>query len=540
MMYCNLNITSIMRHAMMVHAEQQIVSLKSDGISIHRYTYRDAFKRVAQFAHALDQLNISSNAKIGTLAWNTYQHMELHYAIPCSGRIYHTINPKLLPEQINQIICDARNEVLIIEPENISLVESLYSNFSSFLKKIIILGDIDQNLKASFPFNFYEDLIQSQPESYEWQDIPELQASGLCYTSGTTGNPKGVLYSHRSTVLHALTMSMVEVVGLHSQSIMMPMVPLYHISAWDMPFNAILCGAKLVWPNQFAGHTDKMVGLMQSENVNISMAVPTIWTSIKSYLQQYPDLKLNLKRAISGGSAAPLALIKSMQDLGIQLENGWGMTETSSLGALNQTQLIREKENFDQQAIKCGRPIFGLQMRLKNMDGNILEHDGIQEGVLELRGHTVVQQYINASDKQKSSQIEGAWFDTGDIATIDQYGYMHITDRAKDMIKSGGEWISSVEVENAAMGYHKIHEAAVIAAEHPKWGERPLLIIVTKNNEYMSHDEIIHYLSGFLHKWALPSATILVKEIPHTPTGKISKKQLRELYHDYFKQLNVV
>lgn len=540
MMFCNLNITSIMRHAMMVHADQQIVSLKSDGITMHRYTYRDAFKRVAQFAHALDQLNISKNAKIGTLAWNTHQHMELHYAIPCSGRIYHTINPKLLPEQIKQIICDAKNEVLIIEPENVTLLESLHPSFSSFLKEIIVLGDIDQNLKASFPFSFYEALIQPQPELYEWQDIPELQASGLCYTSGTTGNPKGVLYSHRSTVLHALTLSMVEVVGLHSQSIMMPMVPLYHISAWDMPFNAILCGAKLVWPNQFAGNTEKMVALMEEEHVNISMAVPTVWTAVKNYLQENSDLKLELKRAISGGSAAPLALIKSMSELGIELENGWGMTETSSLGAINRTQLIREPEQFDQQSIKCGRPIFGLQMRLKSLEGTVLENDGIQEGILELRGHTVVQRYINVSEEHKSSEVEDLWFDTGDISTIDKYGYMHITDRAKDMIKSGGEWISSVEVENAAMGYHKIHEAAVIAAEHPKWGERPLLIAVAKNDEFISHEEIIHYLSSYLHKWALPSALILVKDIPHTPTGKISKKQLRELYHDYFHQLNAV
>lgn len=538
MMHCDLNITSIMRHAMMVHAEQEIVSLKSDGTTVHRYRYKDAFKRVAQFAHALDQLNISQQAKVGTLAWNTHQHMELHYAIPCSGRIYHTINPKLLDEQIQQIIGDAQNEVLLVEPENLVLLERLYPHFSAFLKHVIVLGDIDSRLTASFPFQFYEALIQTQAESYPWPDIDETQASGLCYTSGTTGQPKSVLYSHRSTVLHAMTMSMVEVVGLHSGSVMMPMVPLYHISAWDMPFNAVLCGAKLVWPNQFAGQADKMAQLMQQEQVDISMAVPTVWTLIKNHLLQHPQIQLKLKRAISGGSSAPLALIKSMQDLGIQLENGWGMTETSSLGAINRTDLI--SENFDQQVVKCGRPIFGMQMRLKDLDGTELPFDGTQEGVLEIRGHTVVQQYLNAPEAQKQQQANQQWFDTGDIATIDAQGYMHITDRAKDMIKSGGEWISSVEVENAAMGYHKVHEAAVIAVAHEKWGERPLLVLVSKDNQSINHEEMLSYLSTLLHKWALPLATVVVKDIPHTPTGKISKKQLREQYQHYFQQLSAV
>lgn len=538
MMHCNLNITSIMRHALMVHADQEIVSLKSDGISLHRYRYRDAFKRVAQFAHVLDQLNVSPYAKVGTLAWNTYQHMELHYAIPCSGRIYHTINPKLLVEQIRQIICDAQNEILLVDPENIALLESLYPDLSNFVKHIIVLGDVQPRLRASFPFQFYEDLIRLQPDHYDWPDIPEQQASGLCYTSGTTGQPKGVLYSHRSTVLHSLTMCMAEVVGLNVDNVMMPMVPLYHISAWAMPFNAVLCGAKLVWPNQFVGQAEKMVELMCAEQVDISMAVPTVWTFIKTYLQQHKSPELQLKRAISGGSSAPASLIKAMHDLGIQLDSAWGMTETSSLGAINQIQL--NAPNCEAQLIKSGRPLFGLQMRLREGDGTLLEHDGQHEGMLEIRGHNVVQQYTNNVNDQAQTANDNQWFDTGDIAKIDANGYMQITDRAKDMIKSGGEWISSVDIENAAMGYHKVHEAAVIAAEHPKWGERPLLILVAKDNQLISHDEISTYLSGYLHKWALPSATIIVKEIPHTPTGKISKKHLRESYQYYFQHLDAV
>lgn len=541
MMHCNLNIRSIMHHAMRLHAQQEIVTLKSDGLTLHRYTYHDAFQRVAQFAHVLDQLQIQPHAKIGTLAWNSYQHMELHYAIPCSGRICHTINPKLLLEQIQHIVCDAQDEILLIEAENIPLLDALYSKFSAFLKHVIVLGEIDESLTASFPFQFYEALIQDQPTDYPWPDIPETQASGLCYTSGTTGQPKGVLYSHRSTVLHALTLSMVDVVGLHSSSVMMPMVPLYHISAWDMPFNAVLCGAKLVWPNQFAGHTEKMIALMQNEHVDISMAVPTIWNAVKNYLVQHPQLKLNLNRAISGGSAASLNLIQAMQALGISLENAWGMTETSSMGAINRTELI--SENDEQQAIKCGRPIFGLELRLKNDNGEILAHDGIQEGLLEIRGHSVVRDYIHAEAHTEINQaecIDSDWFDTGDIARIDDKGYLHITDRAKDLIKSGGEWISSVDVENAAMGYHKVHEAAVIAVPHPKWGERPLLIIILKDQHTVTHEEVSQYLSSHLQKWELPSATIVVKEIPHTATGKVSKKTLREKYSSFFQQMDAV
>ncbi|MEG1708301.1 MAG: long-chain-fatty-acid--CoA ligase [Acinetobacter sp.] len=537
MMHRDLNITSIMQHALLVSAHQEIVSLKSDGITTHRYTYQQAFARVAQFANALNRLNVSTNAKVATMAWNTYQHFELHYAIPCSGRIYHTINPKLTAEQITQIILDAQDEVLLIEPDCVALIEQIYNEIRHVVQHFIVLGDIDPTLQAKFDFHFYEALLQQESTGYDWPEIPEEAASGLCYTSGTTGKPKGVLYSHRSTVLHALILSMSDVVGLSHKSCILPMVPLYHISAWGMPFNAVLCGAKIVWPNSFAGQIEKIVNLVQAENVDISMAVPTIWTAFKNYLHDHGISKTPLKRAISGGSAAPYALIEAMQPYGIALENAWGMTETSSLATCNRADQI--SGDIETQSIKCGKPIFGVQMRLKDNDGNVLAHDGEQEGILEIRGHSIAQHYLNIAHTKATA--ESQWFDTGDIACIDQQGYMHITDRAKDMIKTGGEWVSSVEVENAAMSYEKISEAAVIGANHPKWGERPLLIVVAKSpHHHIEHDEIVCFLSQKLHKWAIPSATILVNEIPHTATGKISKKTLREKYQHYFMHSQIV
>ena len=534
MMFCDLNITSIMQHALLAYPEQQIVSLKADGQQVHRYSYQQAFARVAQAAHAFASLGIAPKAIMGTLAWNTYQHIELHYAIPCSGRVYHTINPRLFPEQILQIIEDAQDEVLFIEPECIALVERMYSKIQSFVKHIVMLGDIDPQLSASFPFQFYEQLLHDQPTDYAWPEVQEQQASGLCYTSGTTGQPKGVLYSHRSTVLHALILSMRDVVGLDARSVMMPMVPLYHISAWGMPYNSLLCGAKLVCCHQFAGQADKMVPLMQHEKVDIAMGVPTIWAGIQAYLQQHPPANFPLKRAISGGSAASLALIERMQTLGIQLDNAWGMTETSSLAACNHHDYI--PTTTAEHSLTCGRPIFGTQVRLKDQHDQVIAAAPSQEGQLEIRGHAVVEQYMH-----QDSGAEQGWFNTGDIARLDQHGYIHITDRVKDMIKSGGEWISSVALENAVMGYEKIYEAAVIGVEHPKWGERPLLVVVPKTQYVsISHEEIVSYLSTCIEKWSLPSATICVQAIPHTPTGKISKKTLREQYHDYFAQMNVV
>lgn len=534
MMHCNLNIKSIMQHALTLYSQQEIVTLNTDGLTTHRYTYQDAFNRVAQFAHSLNRLNVSSNAIIGTIAWNNYQHFELHYSIPCSGRIYHTINPKLSSTQLVQIITSAKDEVLIIEPSFIGIIENIYEEIKLYVKHIIILGKERVELNTKFEYTFYEDLLSIEPTQYDWPDIPEESASGLCYTSGTTGEPKGVLYSHRSTVLHAMTLSMANVVGLSEKSCIMPLVPLYHISAWGMPFNAVLCGSKIVWPNSFAGDIEKVYNLIESEKVDISMAVPTIWSNLKNYLHEKNVSEIALRRAISGGSAASYTLIEGLSRYGISVENAWGMTETSSMGACNRTD--NTEKSSETQALKCGRPIFGLQIRLRGNNNELLPHDGVSEGVLEIKGHSIVRQYLNTGHQTSSHDSLDLWFDTGDIATIDKYGYIHITDRVKDMIKTGGEWVSSVEIENAMQGHKKVAEVAVIAASHPKWGERPLLILVTKADSYIEHVEVEEYLSNKLHKWCIPSATILVKEMPYTGTGKISKKELRERYYNYFMQ----
>ena len=531
MMHCNLNITSIMQHALALYSEQKIVTLKSDGLTTHEYTYENAFARVAKFANSLDRLQVSKGAKIGTIAWNTYQHFELHYAIPCSERIYHTINPKLPHEQLLQIILSAQNEVIIVEQDCLHIIEDLYEHLQPFLKYLIVLGDVDRTLESPLEFMFYEDLLTIESTDYDWADIPEQTASGLCYTSGTTGAPKGVLYSHRSTVLHALTLSMANVVGLDENSCIMPLVPLYHISAWGIPFNAVLCGSKIVWPNSFAGKIEKIYNLIQTQAVDISMAVPTIWTALKNHLQENNITETTLKRAISGGSSASYSLIESLSHYGIALENAWGMTETSSMGACNRTDNLNSLSKT--QILKCGRPIFGMQMRLKGKNNELLPHNGISEGLLEIRGHSVAKGYSNSNQSTDKTKV---WFDTGDIATIDVRGYMNITDRAKDMIKTGGEWVSSVEIENAMLGHEKVAEAAVIAASHPKWGERPLLILVAKPKKHIEHVEIETYLAHKLHKWAIPSATILISEMPYTGTGKISKKTLREKYYDYFME----
>tara|TARA_Y100001951_G_scaffold94328_1_gene90696 strand:- start:16092 stop:17723 length:1632 start_codon:yes stop_codon:yes gene_type:complete len=529
MMNFNLGITTIMRHALQVAADTEIVSLFADG-HVHRYRYAQAFARAAQLANALDALQCPASARIGTLAWNDHRHFELHYAVPCSGRVCHTINPRLFPEQIRYIINHAEDDLLFIDPQFIPLVESLCPELPSVRHFIALCGQ-DELPPSTLPgLLSYEALLAQAPAAYDWPDIDERQASGLCYTSGTTGNPKGVLTSHRSAVLHSMSQNMADKVGLRAVDVVMPIVPMFHVNAWGMPYTVAMAGAKLVLPGPNVGDSATLARLINQERVSFSLAVPTIWASLNQYLNSHEVSLPTLRRAVTGGAACALSLVESMARHGITLENAWGMTELNPVGSYNRDQPWYDdldEQSRGMQRLKSGRPLFGVEMRIVDEAGTPLPHDGEASGALQVRGAWVRSGYFG------QEAVED-WFDTGDVATLDPRGYMQITDRLKDVIKSGGEWICSVEIENAVMAHPQVAEAAVIGVPHPRWSERPLLVIVPRHRDVEpSHEELIGFLEGKVPKWWLPDASETLDQLPLTATGKVSKKTLRERYADY-------
>lgn len=525
-----LNVSSILRHAEQVYGKNEIVSRLPEG-GLWRYTYADAASRARRLANALIRLGVGHQDRVGTLAWNTHRHYELYYAVSGSGAIIHTVNPRLFPEQIVYIINHAEDAVLFFDVSFLPLLEKITGELTS-VKHFVAMVSAEHMPQSSLPLLCYEDLIAAENDSFDWPLLHEGLASALCYTSGTTGNPKGVLYGHRSTVLHAMGSMASDALGVSCTGAILPVVPMFHVNAWGIPYSATMVGAKLVLP---AGQLDgaSLYRLMTDEKVTYSLGVPTVWLGLLQYCDK-ENLKLeHLERTVIGGSACPETMIRQFQAKhGVFVIHAWGMTETSPLGTVNSMSphmaSLPLDERYKLQA-KQGRPMFGVSLKILGPDGNTLPHDGKAFGRLLVRGPWVASGYYRHDDR--SAWVDG-WFDTGDVATIDEFGTLNIVDRSKDVIKSGGEWISSVELENIGISHPAVAECAVVGVPHPKWDERPLLLIVTKEGHDLTKAEILAFLESKVAKWWLPDEVLFVPSLPHTATGKLLKRQLRDEYQD--------
>lgn len=538
MMDIPLTITGIMRHAQQHHGEQLIVSITADHPR-HRCTYDEAFSRSARLANALARLDLPAGARVATLAWNDFRHFELYYAVCCTGRVLHTVNPRLTPEQIAWIINHGGATVLFASPEFAPLLARIAPHLTGLRAIVYMTGAEHMPPASAVPLladaSCYETLIAAEGPAYEWPVLDENQASSLCYTSGTTGDPKGVLYSHRSTVLHALVAGSADTIGVRAVDAVLPVVPMFHVNAWAIPFLVPMAGAKLVLPGRSAGDPATLCDLINTEQVTIALGVPTVWLALLQHLAQTGIRLPSLKRTVVGGAACPPAIIDEFREQhGVETHHAWGMTETSPIGTFNSPKPLRGEQSLEtvrKLKAKQGRAVFGVELRIVGDEGQELPWDGRTFGALQVRGPFVASGYYRL---EKSEAFKpGSWFETGDVATIDPDGYLQITDRTKDVIKSGGEWISSIELENLAMGHHSVAEAAVIGVSHPKWSERPLLIVVCKPGETVSRDELLAFLAAKVASWWVPDDVIFVPEIPHTGTGKISKLELRAKYRDY-------
>jgi fatty-acyl-CoA synthase len=531
-----LLISSLIEYAALYHGDTEIVSRTIEG-PIHRYTYRALHRRSKQLANALTALGVKMGERIGTLAWNGYRHMELYYGVSGMGAVLHTVNPRLFPEQIDYIVNHAEDSYLFFDLTFAPLIEKLVPLLKT-VKGFVAMTDRAHMPAAKIPnLLCYEDLINAHSDDYEWPHFDENTASSLCYTSGTTGNPKGVLYAHRSTVLHSFCVCTKDGLGLSSQDVGLIIVPLFHANAWGIPYAAAMCGAKLVLPGaQLDGKS--VFELVVGEKCNFSAGVPTVWLMFFQYLDQNPGLDLSgvkLERVVIGGSAAPRAMIERFwKQFGTFVVHAWGMTEMSPLGTtgnlLAKHAALSPEQRTDVQ-VKQGRAVYGVDMKIVDDEGKELPRDGKAFGDLKVRGPWITGGYF----KGEGGRIldDDGWFTTGDVATLDPDGYMQITDRAKDVIKSGGEWISSIDLENAAMGHPAVQEAAVIGVPHPKWQERPLLIVIRKKGVEVTRDEMLKFLEGRVAKWWLPDDVAFVDELPHTATGKLLKTKLREDFKSY-------
>jgi 3-(methylthio)propionyl---CoA ligase len=533
MMQQPLLISSLLTHAERHHGEQEVVSRRVEG-DLHRTTYRELAARARRMANALAERGIRMGDRVATLAWNGYRHMELYYAVSGSGAVLHTLNPRLHPDQVVWIADHAEDQVLFFDLSFLPLIEAIAGRVKT-IKAFVAMTDRAHMPTAAGVPNLlcYEELVEAQSDRFEWPVFDENTASSLCYTSGTTGNPKGALYSHRSTVLHTFGSALPDALNISAREVILPVVPMFHVNAWGLPYAACLAGAKLVFPGPFLDGKS-LHELFEGEGVTVSAGVPTVWQGLLAHVEANNLKFRTMRRTIIGGSACPPAMMSAFQDrYDVQVLHAWGMTELSPLGTAcvlkPHQQALPPEQRLALQA-KQGRAVYGVDMKIVDDEGRELPHDGKASGELMVRGPWVIARYFK--DDGGDPLVDG-WFPTGDVATIDTDGFMQITDRSKDVIKSGGEWIGSIDLENVAMAHPAVAMAACIAARHPKWDERPLLVVVKKPGAEVTRHELLRFYEGKIARWWTPDDVVFVDAIPLGATGKMQKNKLRDQFREH-------
>ena len=529
----SLLISSLIEFANRHHGDGEVVSRRVEG-DIHRYTWADVANRSRQMANALDGLKLAQGARVATLAWNGYRHLELYFGVSGSGRVLHTLNPRLHPDQVVWIANHAEDEILCFDMTFLPLVQAVHAKCTT-IKRWVAMCDEDKLPSDTGIPNLisYESLIAGKSRDYTWPHLDENTASSMCYTSGTTGNPKAALYSHRSTLLHAYAAALPDVMCISARDSILPVVPMFHVNAWGIPYSAAMTGAKLVFPGP-ALDGKSIYELIEAEKVTFAAGVPTVWQMLLSHMKPNALNFSSLKRTVIGGSACPPAMIDAFREsYGVDVLHAWGMTEMSPLGTLctlKNKHLDLPEEAQMKLRLKQGRSIFGVDMKIVNEAGESLPHDGKTYGDLLVKGPWIIREYYK---QEGPSPLLDGWFPTGDVATIDEDGFMQITDRSKDVIKSGGEWISSIDIENIAMAHPEILMAACIGMPHPKWDERPVVCVVKKPGAELSAADLLKFYEGKTAKWQIPDDVIFVDAIPLGATGKMLKTKLRTQLADY-------
>lgn len=527
-----LLVSGILEHALATHPRSEIISRRCEG-DIHRSTIAECGARAQRLANALQQLGIVPGDRIATLAWNTHRHFEIYFGGAGMGAVVHTINPRLFPDQLRYIITHAEDSVLFVDLSFVPLVEALAPELPPGMRFVVLCDEPHMPDTPLQNLYCYEALLREMDASFIWPELDERSAAFLCYTSGTTGNPKGVLYSHRSTVIHAMASVAGDALGIDSQSCVLPVVPMFHVNAWGTPFACAMTGAKMVLPGPGMDGAS-LWEMIDAEQPDLLLGVPTVWLMLLNHMDEIGRTLTSVKNVVVGGSAAPLSMIQRFdEDHDAFLIHAWGMTEMSPIGTVNSmTKDMAAMPKLERYALqqKQGRPVYGVEMKIVDDAGTELPRDGKAFGHLLVRGPWIAASYYRSDER---SSFQDGWFDTGDVATIDPDNYLCLVDRAKDVIKSGGEWISSIDLENAAVGHPALQECCVIGVAHKKWDERPLLLAVVKEGVAVDESAVLAYLGDKVAKWWLPDAVVFVDALPHTATGKLLKTGLRQEYHDF-------